>query len=64
MVQEKEGRKISWTDRVRNGVLHRVKEVRNILLTAKRGKTSWIGYILHSNCLLKRLVKGRIEGRV
>jgi hypothetical protein len=30
--------KISWTDRVANAVLHRVKEKRNILHTVKRGK--------------------------
>jgi hypothetical protein len=28
--------KISWTDRVRNEVLHRVKEERNILHTIKK----------------------------
>jgi len=34
--------KISWTDRVRNEVLERVKEERNILNTLKRRKTIWI----------------------
>jgi hypothetical protein len=29
-------KKIGWTDRVRNEVLHRVKEERNILQTIKR----------------------------
>jgi hypothetical protein len=33
--------KISWTDRVRNEeVLHRVKEVRNIIHTVKRRKAN------------------------
>jgi hypothetical protein len=59
-----EGRKISWTDRARNGDLHRVKVERNILLTIKRRKTNWIGHILSRNCLLKHVVKGRIEERV
>jgi hypothetical protein len=45
--------KISWTDRVRNEVLHRVKEERNILHTIKRRKANWIGHILRTNCLLK-----------
>ena len=31
---------ISWTDRVRNEVLHRVKEERNILRTAQRRKAT------------------------
>jgi hypothetical protein len=33
---------ISWVDRVRNEVLHRVKEERNILHTIKRRKANWI----------------------
>jgi hypothetical protein len=44
--------KISWTDRVRNEeILHRVKEMRNILRTIKRRKVNWIGHILRGNCL-------------
>jgi hypothetical protein len=34
--------KISWTDRVNNGVLHRVKEETNFLRTIKRRKPNWI----------------------
>ena len=37
--------KISWTNRVKNEVLHGVNEERNILLTVKRRKTDWIGHI-------------------
>jgi hypothetical protein len=56
---------ISWTDHVRNEeVLHRVKEERNILHTIKRRKASWIGHILHRNCLLKCIIEGEIEGRI
>jgi hypothetical protein len=56
--------KISWTDRVRNeGVLHRVKEERNILHTIKRRKANWIGHILRRNCLLKHVIEGMLEGR-
>jgi hypothetical protein len=55
--------KISWTDRVRNEeVLHWVKEERNILHTIKRRKADWIGHILHRNCLLKHVIKGKLEG--
>jgi hypothetical protein len=57
--------KISWTDRVRNDdVLQRVKEERNILHTIKRKKANWIGHILRKNCLLTRVIEGKIEGRI
>jgi hypothetical protein len=35
--------KISWADRVRNEVLHRVKEERNVVHKIKRRKTKFIG---------------------
>jgi hypothetical protein len=54
--------KISWTDRVRNEVLQRVKEERNIPHTIKRRKANWIGQILLSNCLLKHVIEGKLEG--
>jgi hypothetical protein len=57
--------KFSWTDRVRNEeVLHRVKEDRNILHTIKRRKANWFGHILRRNCLLKHVIKGKLEGRI
>jgi hypothetical protein len=56
--------KISWTDRVRNEVLHRVKVGRNILHTMKRRKANWIGHILRRNCLLKHVIEGKIKGRM
>jgi hypothetical protein len=56
--------KISWTDRVRNEVLHTVKEERNILYTIKRRKANWIGHILRRNCLLKHVIEGKREGRI
>jgi hypothetical protein len=52
---------ISWTDRVRNQVLHRVKEERNIVHTIKRRKASWIGHILRRICLLKHVFEGKLE---
>ena len=54
---------ISWTDRVRNEVLQRVKEGRNILHTVKRRKANWIGQILRRNCLLKHVIGGKIRGK-
>ena len=56
--------KISWTNRVRNEVLHRVKEERNILHTIKIRKDYCTGLILHMNCLLKRIIEGKIEGAI
>jgi hypothetical protein len=35
---------------VKNEVLHRVKEDRNILNKIKMRKTNWIGHILRRNC--------------
>jgi hypothetical protein len=58
---------ISWTNRVRKEeVLHRVKEERNILHTIKRRKANWIGHILRTNCLIKRVTEGKIKvtGRI
>ena len=51
--------KISWTDHVRNEVLLRVKEQRNILHEVSKRKANWISHILHRNCLLSRLLKER-----
>jgi hypothetical protein len=44
-------------------VLYRVKEERNILHTIKRRKANWIGHILRRNCLLKHVIKGKLERR-
>ena len=54
--------KICWTDRMRNEVLHGVKEERNFLRIIKRRKADWIGYILSRNCFLKHFTEGKIEG--
>jgi hypothetical protein len=55
--------KISWTDHVRTEeVLLRVKEQRNIRHEINKQKASWIGHILHRNCLLKQVIEGKING--
>ena len=54
--------KISWTDHVRNEVLLRVKEQRNILHEIRKRKANWIGQILRRNCLLQRVIEGKIQG--
>jgi hypothetical protein len=45
-------------------VLHKAKEERNNPHTIKRRKANWIGHRLHWNCLLKRVIKGKIEERI
>jgi len=57
--------KISWTDHVRNEeVLLRVKEQKNILHEILKRKANWIGHILRRNCLLQRVIEGKIKGRM
>jgi hypothetical protein len=56
--------KSSWTGRVRNEVLHRVEEERNILHTVKRRKANWNGHIFCRNCLLKHIIEGKTEGGI
>jgi hypothetical protein len=54
---------ISWTNRVNNeAVLHRLKEERNILHTIRQRKANWIEHILCRNCLLSRIIEGKIGG--
>jgi len=55
--------KISCTDHVKNeDVLLRVKEQRNILHEIRKWKVNWIGQILRRNCLLQRVIEGKIQG--
>jgi hypothetical protein len=54
--------KTSWTEHVRNEeVLLRVKEQRNILHEIRKRKSNWIGHILRRNCLLQRVIEGKIQ---
>jgi hypothetical protein len=53
--------KISWTDHVRNQVLLRVKEQRNIPQEISKRKANWIGHILRRNFLLKRVVEEKYK---
>jgi len=56
---------ISWADCVRNEeVLLRVKEQRNILHEISKQKANWIGHILRRNCLLQRVIEGKIKGGI
>jgi hypothetical protein len=57
-------KKIVWTDRMKNELLKRVKEERNILYTISRLKGNWICYILHRICLLKHVIGAKMEGNI
>ena len=51
-----------WADHVRNvEVLLRVKKQRNILHEIRKRKSNWIGHILRRNCLLQRVIEGKIK---
>jgi len=57
--------KISLTDHVRDeDVLLRVKRQRNILHEIIKQKANWIGHILRRNCLLIRVIEGKIKGEI
>jgi ribosomal 50S subunit-associated protein YjgA (DUF615 family) len=43
-------------------VLLRVKEQRNIPHQIRKRKANWIGHILRRNCLLQRVIVGKIQG--
>ena len=55
---------ISWTDSVRNEVLHRVEVEENTLNNIRRKKANRIGHALRRNCLIKETDERKIEGRV
>jgi len=54
---------ISWTNYVRNVVVV-VKEQRNILHGISKQKANRIGHILCRNCLLQRVIEGKIKGAI
>jgi hypothetical protein len=54
--------KINMADRVRNSVLHRVKDERNIVHIINRKKAKWICHILGMYCLLKYVIVGETQG--
>ena len=57
--------KIIWTDHVRNEeVLLRVKEQRNILHEINKRKANSIDHVLRKNCLLQRVIEGKIKGGI
>jgi hypothetical protein len=45
-------------------VVFRVKEQRNILHEIRKRKANWIGHVLRRNCLLQRVIEGKIKGGI
>jgi hypothetical protein len=41
-------------------VLLRVKEQKDILHEIRKRKANWIGHVLRRNCLLRRVIEGKI----
>jgi hypothetical protein len=54
--------KSSWTDHVRNEVLLRAKEQKNILHEISKRKANWTSQILRRNCLLQRVFQRKVKG--
>jgi hypothetical protein len=42
--------------------LQLLEEQRNILHEIRKRKANWIGHILRRNCLLQRVIEGKIKG--
>jgi hypothetical protein len=56
--------KISWTEKKSNEeVLTLVDENRNLIDTIRRRQRNWIGHILRSDCLLREILEGKIQGK-
>ena len=45
-------------------MLLRVNEQRNILHEISKRKANWIGHILRRNCLLQKVIEGKIKGQI
>ena len=53
--------KISWSDRVKNKVLHKSQEGKEYPTCNNQRKATWTGRILTRNCLLKYVIEGQLE---
>ena len=45
-------------------VLLRLKEQRSIIHEISKRKANWIGHILRRNCLLQRVIEGKLKGGI
>ena len=56
---------LQLNDNMRNeDVLLRANEQRTILHELSKRKATWIGHILSRNCLLQRVIEGKIKGGI
>ena len=56
---------IIWTGLVRNAEeLQKVKWTEVLYKKKMKNKANYIGQILHGNCLLKLIIKGKIDGSI
>jgi hypothetical protein len=55
---------ISWNHRLRNVELLYSQGGEDILRIIKRREANWIGQLLRSNCLVKHVIEGQIEGEI
>jgi hypothetical protein len=55
---------IHGNTKIKEEVLLRVKGQRNILHEISKRNANWIGHILGRNCLLQRVIEGKIKGRI
>jgi hypothetical protein len=53
--------KSSWTDRVRNEVLHWFRGENNIQHATRWRQANWIDHILRRNFLIKHAIEGKLE---
>jgi hypothetical protein len=54
--------KISWTDHVRNEEVLQSQGEKEYPIYSKRKKGNWIGHVVCSNCDVKHISEGKIEG--
>ena len=47
-----------------HGTILKTYEQRNILHEIRKWKANWIGHILRRNCLLQKVIEGRIKGQI
>ena len=66
VVLEKDGEdQLDWScGKWKSTLLLRVKEQRNILHEISKRKSNWIGHSWRRNCLLQRVIEGKIKGGI
>ena len=56
--------RISWTEqRTNEEVLKKVEEIRSLMDVIRTRQKNWIGHILSGDCLQRKIMEGRMEGK-